>query len=126
MDFLQGAAIPMIDTSMLQRVGQFLDLASYRHTLIASNMANIDTPGYRTRDINFLQELRRANGAPEWAEFSPAARHVQGLLERPDGNNVSLERESLLMAQTQLRFRTGIELLRSEFRRLSLAINEGK
>jgi len=47
-------------------------------------------------------------------------------MERPDGNNVSVERESLLLAQTQLQFRTGVELLRSEFRRLQMAINEGK
>lgn len=118
--------MPTIDTAMLKTLGHYLDVTSFRHTLIASNMANIDTPGYRTRDINFRQELRRATGGLEWADVSPAVRQVQGLLERPDGNNVSLERESLLMAETQLRFRTGVELLRSEFRRLSLAINEGK
>ena len=50
---------------------------------------------------------------------------MQGLSERPDGNNVSLERESLLLAETQLRFNLGIQLLRNEFHNLSTAINEG-
>jgi len=118
--------MPTIDTPMMMQLGRFLDLNAARHTLIVSNMANIDTPGYRTRDINFQAELARATGAMQLADFSPAVQRVQGLLERPDGNNVSLEREGLLLAQTQLRFRTGIELLRSEFRRISLAINEGK
>ena len=118
--------MPTIDSPMLNTLAHFLDVTSFRHTLIASNMANIDTPGYRTRDINFLQELRRATTGLEWAVFTPAARQVQGLTERPDGNNVSLERESLLLAESQLRFRIGIEVLRSEFRQFSLAINEGK
>ena len=118
--------MPTIDTSLMNALSHFLDVTSFRHTLIASNMANIDTPGYRTRDLNFLQELQRATMAPEWASFTPAARQVEGLTERPDGNNVSLERESLLLAETQLRFRIGIEVLRSEFRRFSVAINEGK
>jgi flagellar basal-body rod protein FlgB len=47
-------------------------------------------------------------------------------MERPDGNNVSLERESLLLAQTQLQFRAGVRLLRAEFRLLLTAINEGR
>jgi flagellar basal-body rod protein FlgB len=118
--------MPTIDTPMLKTLAHFLDVTSFRHTLIASNMANIDTPGYRTRDIKFLQELRRATTGLEWAAFTPAVRQVQGLTERPDGNNVSLERESLLLAETQLRFRIGIEALRSEFRQFSVAITEGK
>jgi flagellar basal-body rod protein FlgB len=116
----------MIDTPLLEVLERFLDVNTLRHTLIASNMANIDTPGYRTRDINFLSELRRATGEMDYAFFSPAVRQVQGLVERPDGNNVSLERESLLMAETQLRYRAGVELLRAEFRRIARAINEGK
>jgi len=56
----------------------------------------------------------------------PAAHQVQGLVERPDGNNVNPDREALLLAETQLQFRVGVELVRAEFRRLSTAINEGR
>ena len=116
----------LIDTPMLQLLGRFLDVSVFRHSLIASNMANIDTPGYRTQDLNFRSEMQRATGDFEYASFSPAVRKVEGLIERPDGNNVSLERESLLLAETQLCFQQGVQLLRAEFRRLSNAINEGK
>ncbi len=118
--------MPTIDTAMLGALTRFLDVNAFRHTLITSNLANIDTPGFRTRDVNFLAELRRASSAAEYASFPPAAVQVEGLLQRPDGNNVSLERESLLLAETQLRFRIGVELVRAEFRRLSMAINDGK
>jgi flagellar basal-body rod protein FlgB len=51
---------------------------------------------------------------------------VQGLMERPDGNNVNLDREGLLLAQTQLQFRMGIDLIKDEFHRIQTAIEEGK
>jgi flagellar basal-body rod protein FlgB len=107
-------------------MGRALDLAAFRHALVASNLANIDTPGYRTRDINFSRELRAALEGLEATNSSPSVRRVRGLIERPDGNNVSLEREGLMLADTQLRYRLGVQLLRVEFRRLLSAINEGR
>jgi flagellar basal-body rod protein FlgB len=104
---------------------RFLDVNVFRSELVMSNMANIDTPGYRTRDVNFSQEMERAGGNLEYASFSPVARQVRGLMERPDGNNVSLERESLLLADTQLRFNLGVQLLRDEFKGILSAIHEG-
>ena len=52
-------------------------------------------------------------------------REVPGLIDRPDGNNVNIDRESLLMAHNQLQFQTEVAVLRSEFNRLQLAINGG-
>jgi len=115
----------IIDDPAIAALTRFLDVNVYRSELVMSNMANIDTPGYRTRDVNFSQEMERAGGNLEYATFSPVARPVRGLLERPDGNNVSLERESLLLADTQLRFNLGVQLLRDEFKSILSAIHEG-
>lgn len=114
----------MMDSPAGNVLERFLDLCAFRHGLIASNMANIDTPGYRTRDVSFADEMRRVLDGLYQSE--PAVHEVPGLIQRPDGNNVSLEREGLNLAETQLQFRTAVELLRSEFRRLQTAINEGK
>jgi flagellar basal-body rod protein FlgB len=51
---------------------------------------------------------------------------VKGLIERPDGNNVSLERETMALAQVQLQYHAGVELLRNEIHMVQSAINEGK
>jgi flagellar basal-body rod protein FlgB len=116
---------------MTEALSRFLDVNVARYKLIGSNMANIDTPGYHTRDLDFRGELRRAsagseaNGNLEYASFSPAGRPVRGLLERPDGNNVSLERESLLLAETQMKYNLGVQLLKGQFHGISLAINGG-
>ena len=55
----------------------------------------------------------------------PRVQEAMGLLERPDGNNVNIDRESMLLAETQLEFRVGVQLLRGEFQRLMTAIKEG-
>ncbi len=110
----------LIDTERMGQLTAYLDRASFRQGVIASNIANVDTPGYRTRDLDFGSRLSEVLGSGIMRTHE-----VPALLERPDGNNVSLEREGLLMAQTQLQFRTGIELLRAEFRRVQTAIQEG-
>ena len=115
-----------IQTSRLATLERYLDLAAFRHTLIISNMANVDTPLYRTLDIDFRSELRRALSQQTAGSSEPRVREVRGLIERPDGNNVSMDREGLLLAETQLQFQAGVGLLRAEFRRLTMAIREGR
>jgi flagellar basal-body rod protein FlgB len=115
----------MIDTPLIRGLTRALDSGSFRQQLLASNLANVDTPGYHTRDIRtFAGEIQQAM-AGETVQMTPVARPLRGLLERPDGNNVSVERESLLMAENQLHFQIAIQLLRSEFRRISEAITSG-
>lgn len=115
-----------IETPTMQRLEHFLDLVTFRHELISSNLANVDTPGYRTQDVDFEGEMRRAEQRLEGAPVSPHVQEVRGLIERPDGNNVSLERETLALARVQLQYRACVELLRNEIHELQSAINEGK
>lgn len=116
-----------IDTAQINALTRLLDAACARQNAITTNIANLDTPGYRTKDVQFRTLLQQAD-QPGLLQTSaqPATVEVKGLMERPDGNNVSMERESLLLAQTQLQFHTGVQLIRSEFRRLQTAINEGR
>jgi flagellar basal-body rod protein FlgB len=51
---------------------------------------------------------------------------VRGLLARPDGNNVNLERESMLLAEVQLQFKTATSILHTEFLQIHTAIHEGQ
>jgi len=116
----------LIEPTAVDTLARALDVTSLRQQLVSRNIANIDTPGYHTRDIDFRQELQRAlNAEPVADPAPPVVRDVPGLPERPDGNNVSIDRESLLMAQNQLAFQVDVQLLRAEFNRLQLAINGG-
>jgi chemotaxis protein MotB len=104
----------LIDTSGMQFLERFLDLSAYRQTLVAANLANIDTPGYQTRDIAFQSELAWASAAGLEQPVRPLVRSVYGLIQRPDGNNVSLEREGALLAETQLQYKIAVEFASSE------------
>jgi len=122
----------MIETPLMRGLERALDQGAFRHRVLAANIANVDTPGYRTRDVpSFAGEIEQAmandggEDGPGVASLTPMAREVRGLLERPDGNNVSAERESLLLAQNQLRFTVAVSFLKAEFHRLALAINGG-
>ncbi len=120
----------MSDVPMISTLESFLQLTTARQRLVSTNMANIDTPGYHARDINFQQELNRAvqgssmarGGAPQ---LSPVVEEQQGLMERPDGNNVDMDREALLMAETQLQYQMGVSLIKDEFHQIISAINGG-
>jgi flagellar basal-body rod protein FlgB len=109
----------------IAQLEKFLNLATERQKTVVTNMANVDTPGFRTRDFNFRSELQRAVNSEEDTPVSPVMRPVSGLLARPDGNNVSLDREGLLLAEAQMQFQTGVQLIRSEFHRLMTAITGG-
>jgi flagellar basal-body rod protein FlgB len=123
----------MIDTPMTGALSRYLDVDVARHKMITANLANIDTPGYRTRDLDFHAELMRSSVHAaaskmtdlEYAAYTPVVRKIRGLIERPDGNNVSVERESLLLAESQMKYSLGIQLLKDEFHTISQAINSG-
>jgi flagellar basal-body rod protein FlgB len=116
---------------LMNTLESFLRLTVSREKAITANMANVDTPGYRTRDINFQQELNRAvnfsnaewNGQTGSAELAPTVSEVPGLMERADGNNVDIDRESLVMAETQLQYQMGIQLIKRQFHQILSAIN---
>ena len=114
----------LVDTPLLQRLSHFLDATAYRSGIIAGNIANIDTPGYHARDVNFRSQLT-ALMSDEPQPGLPRVTEIAGLTERPDGNNVNMDREGLALGQTQLQFQTGIALMKSEFHLLSQAIHEG-
>ena len=115
------ATSPLIPSSL----ERFLELTTDREQTIAGNMANVDTPGYHTRDVNFKQTLLSASSTGDEAELTPVVSRVHGLLERPDGNNVDLDRESMLLAQAQLQYQLGAQLVKSNFHQLLSAINGG-
>ena len=109
---------------MLDRLGgqleRYMDLLSARQKLVASNIANADTPGYLTKDIDFQAEFASAIGS------TPEAVDVEGLTVKNDGNNVNLDRESRLLSENAMRFQVASGLLRSHLHLIQSAIDEGK
>ena len=118
-------ALPvLLPPRMLDRVSQqlekYMDLVSERQKLVAANIANIDTPGYRTKDISFQLEFQTlAQGE------KPRVVEVPELKVKNDGNDVSMDREARLLAENDLRFSFASKLLLAKIREIRDAISEG-
>jgi flagellar basal-body rod protein FlgB len=117
-----------IATRMSDEIARYLDLVSAETKLTAANMANIDTPGYRALGMDFEAEMREAMAGVDQGRGASKVRvkAVDGLVARPDGNDVSMDRESLNLAEAQLKFKMGIALLRQEYQRVMDAIHADK
>jgi len=114
----------MANVPMLQQLSSYLELTNQRQQLIVSNMANVDTPGYHTKDLDFQGAMQEVVDRGT-VKMDPTSLEVEGLPERPDGNNVNIDRESLLLSQTQLQYQIGVQLVKEEFHKLLTVIKEG-
>lgn len=110
---------------MFESVGSSLEnymtLLSVRQRLVASNIANVDTPGYKTKDIDFQSAFQGALDSS-----APPVIEVEGLKIKNDGNNVNIDRESRMLGETNLRFNIASQFVRSEIKSMRNVIDEGK
>jgi flagellar basal-body rod protein FlgB len=125
----------------LDAMGAYLTRLSQRQQIVASNLANIDTPGYRTKDVSFhatMEELllenslglrtTRSDHDQAWIPISPQAQafEVQGMVSRFDLNNVDIDKEMLKLSETAFGYSLITQLVRGKFRTLASSINEGR
>jgi flagellar basal-body rod protein FlgB len=118
-----------------------LDVRARRGELIANNLANADTPGYRARDIDFRQAMARASGdqtsgvalsttnaghiggaASADASTSPDLKYRTPLAPALDGNTVDAQIEQAAFAENAVRYQATLSFLNSKFRGLLTAI----
>src|SRR5690349_15417664 len=114
---------------------QVLEFTAARHRLIAENMANVDTPGYRQKDLDvkrFQGMLRdrvderdhSGPGAVGFADITAEVRHpTHGILAH-DGNNRSMEQLASDQAKNALLHNLVVELLRKQFQQMEMALKE--
>lgn len=99
---------------------RYMDTLSMRQKLVSSNIANADTPGYKTQDVDFQKAFQSVLDGE-----SPQPAPVTGLATKNDGNNVDLDREARLLAENALRFGVASTLMKSQFSQIKEAIKEG-
>jgi flagellar basal-body rod protein FlgB len=106
------------DASIIAALGRHMTHTVARQTVAASNLANVDTPGYKAREVSFADTLD--------GELAPATQEVEGLPARRDGNTVQLDRELLNMNRAAGDFSAAQTALSAKFRLVRYAINEGR
>jgi flagellar basal-body rod protein FlgB len=126
------------DAAIMAALGRQMTRAVQKQAVAASNLANLDTPGYKTRAVEFSDELDSALrpalaatnprhfGAPRGGAAAPAVRETEDLAERRDGNNVQMDRELLALGRAAGEFSSAQTALAAKFRLVRYAINEGR
>jgi flagellar basal-body rod protein FlgB len=106
-----------LDFNLISRA---LDVAALRHKVIANNLANANTPGYRRLVVDFKRELTRALDGAEAAKLTVVeADDPAG----PDGNNVSFDRELADLQKNSLIFSTFAQVADTRLKALRSAID---
>lgn len=132
----------MLEKMVFGKIGvpmmtKFLDLSSLRHKLIAGNIANVSTPGYRSKDIDFHGELKKVIGKKDHIVGKMThEKHIplgKSKLQPPEIienktrggngiNNVDIDKEVANMAQNQIYYSIGAKLMARKFQGLKNAI----
>jgi flagellar basal-body rod protein FlgB len=137
-------------TDSLNFQAEALSLRSERQRLIASNIANADTPNYVARDFNFAQALRQAtgqssvtqsslqsvslnlstanaghlnlHGAPAGSREEPALNYASNSQTNLDSNTVDMDRERANFADNTVRYEATLRFINAQVRTLNTAI----
>ena len=123
--------------SMLSRV---LDYRSTNHKVIAGNLANIDTPGFRPKDVSFDRELQRATDKNHVRLQTTDPGHLSGSSIQADGSfdivtreigpfesdRLNIDAEMAKMMKNNLLYEVSTRLLTKKFLALKNVIGEGK
>jgi flagellar basal-body rod protein FlgB len=127
----------VIDKTSVPLLKRMLDLSAFRNKLIASNVANATTPGYKARSIDFNSELKKAMVPPRLKIEQTDPRHMplkgasnsapdvelaEPTVESNGINSVNIDSEMANLAQNSLTFELGAKLAGSKFKALKGAI----
>lgn len=118
------------------RIEKHLDLAAARQKLKSGNIANISTPGYKSRDIDFQKEFNRAvgnssrlAGITTHSQHIPLGQHkdriprvIETQIRDGEMNSVDIDKEMSSMAQNNLLFTVSATLLQRKFDGIRKAI----
>lgn len=123
-----------LDSASINLMNKDLDGLWTRQQAISDNIANVETPGYKSKQVSFedqLQEqLSQSTGNSDLVSRLKNTQPVTTVSEdessRLDGNNVDVEQQNVELARTQLNYMYSLRELSDYFSRLKYAITDGK
>jgi len=130
----------LFSSTTIPALGEVLNFAQARHTVLAGNITNVNTPGYRLRDLSetaFQQKLKEALASSKQSDepISPGLasqpgdemRNVRATLENliyHDDTNIDLEKQVAEMTKNQLLHNFALTVMTDQFQLLQSAISE--
>ena len=136
---------PNLFSGVIPLVERSLNLRARRHELIVSNIANADTPHYKSFDMIIEDELEKSRTDTSKVPLAKtSSRHLSGhtpsggdqvtlkvresdeLSLRGDGNTVDIDREMVNLSENTLQYKASAQIMSNMFNALKQAINGGK
>lgn len=109
----------------LDIMSKALTLRLQRHAALAGNIANADTPGYRSKTVSFERELQKAAQSKDLSKIRNVKEHVAIVDDgapRPDGNSVNVDKQMALMTENTITYNATAEFLARKLRMLKSVI----
>lgn len=107
-----------------ENYGRSLSKLSLRQSVLTGNLANINTPGYKRREVDFAIELKQAEESFPSGAGTGVTTEAGSI--RIDENSVDLEREVYELGENEIRFQTTTQMAQKYFRGLKNVIREGR
>ena len=131
-----------IFSSGFDKLESALSVSSAKHTVISSNIANVDTPGYKAKEINFTNAFKDALQGTGLSMKRSVDDHFSGMslpgsptahvtdqinnFMRNDGNNVNVDHEMMSLSKNNIMYNMAAQLIGNKFNNLKYVISEGR
>lgn len=137
----------LLSSASMEVMQKGLDASALRQKVIANNLANVSTPGFKASEVSFEEELKIALaggqtkdslagvrthakhipiGDPAGLEAGPQVRELTGTTFRNDDNNVDIDREMAMLAKNSIVYNALAQKVAGDFAKLKYVISEGR
>lgn len=116
-------------------LGKTADASWQRNEIIANNIANVNTPGYKRQDVDFEEQLRYALGKSRYQSVDAKVAHITSSELKPrvytdaanfsyrlDGNNVDIDTENVELASNQIKYEGLMKCVNQEFTNMQMVM----
>lgn len=108
-------------TNLLERA---LNIRAQYHKVLSGNIANVETPNYKEKDIDFQSEIQRNVGSQNNVDIRESS--DGDVIGSIDGNTVNMENQIVKMTENHMLFTSLIQVISKKFSMMRYVINEGR
>ena len=108
-------------TNLLERA---LNIRAQYHKILSGNIANVETPNYKEKDIDFQIEIQRSIGNPNNVEIRES--NDGDVIGSIDGNTVDMENQIVKMTENHMLFTSLVQVISKKFSMMRYVISEGR
>jgi flagellar basal-body rod protein FlgB len=108
-------------TNLLERA---LNIRAQYHKVLSGNIANVETPNYKEKDIDFQSEIQRSSGTPNNVDIREST--DGDVIGSIDGNTVNMENQIVKMTENHMLFTSLVQVISKKFSMMRYVINEGR